>query len=777
MADTVLEAVLQELGRACEFNSGTQVAPIGILWTDSDRVWEPFVPAVLEAHAAFLSLGDYQPDERIGPAIWIRCMLARTLPAADWPEETVPVVYLPGVSRSDLRAIDSCPQYLQPLAELQYRGVVWSQLNGKDWTPFAFLKSQSGGLGLDVAGDDRTLDALQNALPRLAATPVRRLRGHRLEAPDFLELVRPEVTKDLLHWISDPEGTRARLDDAEWKAFRSSCMEKYGIDPDSDGPLVAAERVGRQSGPWGTVWRRFREAPTLYGGIPDRLRQAAPSKLDPQDMFANLESWPQFNEAEEADLRKALVGLEGEMREMAAKRVREMEERHGRRRGWVWTELGKAPLARALMHLAEVVEHTETDLTGSDAEQLAKGYVESGWRADAAAIRSLAAVEIPEDRVAVVAALRAIYVPWLAEGANHFQARLGVKPMVGKGAMETIEPLTGECILFADGLRFDVGMMLVEALRDAGLEVGAGYRWAALPTVTATAKPAASPIAGMLSGDSQSTDFCPTLEGGEKPLTIDRFRKMLTGAGIQVLSKDEIGDPGGRGWTEHGAIDRRGHDEEIGLAHRIDEEVRGLAGRIRSLLAAGWARVRVVSDHGWLLVPGGLPKVELPGYLAEARWGRCAVMKPSATTDLPSFAWHWAPEVHIATPHGIGSFIAGKEYAHGGLSVQECVTPVLSISAGASAKAFAQFESVQWRGMRCRIEVSTTAKDLRADLRVKPADASTSIISAPKALDDGGEASLVVPDDSYEGSTVTLVLLDEQESVIAKQSTTVGGDA
>jgi hypothetical protein len=69
-----------------------------------------------------------------GPALWLKCMIARTLPEANWPEDAVPVICLPGVSRQELRAVDTCPKPLQPLAELQYRGVFWSQHNGKDWT-------------------------------------------------------------------------------------------------------------------------------------------------------------------------------------------------------------------------------------------------------------------------------------------------------------------------------------------------------------------------------------------------------------------------------------------------------------------------------------------------------------------------------------------------------------------------------------------------------------------------------------------------------------------
>ena len=66
----------------------------------------------------------------------------------------MPVLYLPGYSRQEMRGLESCPVELQPLAELQYRGVMWSQKNGRDWTVNAFLQSrEGGGLGIRVEGD------------------------------------------------------------------------------------------------------------------------------------------------------------------------------------------------------------------------------------------------------------------------------------------------------------------------------------------------------------------------------------------------------------------------------------------------------------------------------------------------------------------------------------------------------------------------------------------------------------------------------------------------
>jgi hypothetical protein len=73
-------------------------------------------------------------------------------------------LYLPGISREQLRAAEDCPQELAALVELQYRGAMWLHVNGKEWTPYGFLVSKHGGLDLDVAKDQATLDALAGAL-------------------------------------------------------------------------------------------------------------------------------------------------------------------------------------------------------------------------------------------------------------------------------------------------------------------------------------------------------------------------------------------------------------------------------------------------------------------------------------------------------------------------------------------------------------------------------------------------------------------------------------
>jgi len=160
VTDTVLDRVLASLRSAANLSRAYQVRPAAVLWTDHEAQWRGLAERLRAMLPELLVLGDHAPEERRGPAIWLKCMLARTLDEADWEASAVPVIYLPGVSRSDLLAIETCPRDLQPLAELQYRGVFWSQSNGKDWTVNAFLSSSHGGLNLDVSADQATRHAM-----------------------------------------------------------------------------------------------------------------------------------------------------------------------------------------------------------------------------------------------------------------------------------------------------------------------------------------------------------------------------------------------------------------------------------------------------------------------------------------------------------------------------------------------------------------------------------------------------------------------------------------
>jgi hypothetical protein len=131
---TVLDSLLAALQKTADYNRDDSVQPAAVLWPDEKREWEKLVPRLRAVLPQFLVLGPYDPIHRSGPAIWLRCVLAGKIADLAPTDGTVPIIYLPGVSRAILRATEDCPKELKPLAELQYRGVTWSQVNSKDWT-------------------------------------------------------------------------------------------------------------------------------------------------------------------------------------------------------------------------------------------------------------------------------------------------------------------------------------------------------------------------------------------------------------------------------------------------------------------------------------------------------------------------------------------------------------------------------------------------------------------------------------------------------------------
>jgi len=777
---TLLEAVRASLAHAARYNPGDVVEPAAVLWTDADGQWRPVVEQLRALMPELLTLGGYDAETRTGPAIWLRCVIepavrADKFPDLVWPAGTVPVIYMPGVSRQTLRAVEECPDALKPLVELQYRGTVWTQKNGKDWTVRAFLVSDDGGLGLDVAEDKLALQAMQGAMSHLAVTPVARLRSKRLEAEDFDRLMIGDTPRDLLLWLGDPDSTRGQWDEGKWSAFRNRCRQDYGFDPEADGEIVGGEKLGERKDAWYGVWERFAESPALYPSIPDLLRRAKVK----EELIFEKEPWPDENESMEKALRAALVEVGSMKPAEARERLEQLEAQHGPRRGWVWARLGMCPMANALGHLAVLAKRTSATLGGDSADAMAKLYAEGGYLADDAVLRALACVRMAEDTAAVQAAVRCVYLPWLEDTARHFQECLVARSLPTVAQQEGVEAAAGECILFADGVRFDIGQRLAAMAGERQLEASGGWRWAALPTVTATAKPAASPVAGKLRGGHLEADFCPETADTGEGLSTDRFRRLLSTAGFQVLGPAESGDArakGARGWTEYGEFDKLGHDLQGKLAARIEDQLELLLERVQGLLEAGWKRVRVVTDHGWLLVPGGMPKVQLPKYLAESCWSRCASIKDSSHVEVPVAGWSWNPQERFAYAPGAHCFVAGQEYAHGGASLQECLVPVLKFaSTAAPAGVIVKVIEVQWVGLRCRVMVEPAAEGLLADLRTKP-NVFSSSITDPKPLDAAGKAALLVADDSLEGTMVSLVIVDASGRVVCKEATTVGGD-
>ena len=282
------------------------------------------------------------------------------------------------------------------------------------------------------------------------------------------------------------------------------------------------------------------------------------------------------------------------------------------------------------------------------------------------------------------------------------------------------------------------------------------------------------PLAAKLGGPLEGAGFESKEKDGGKSLTHARFKQLLEEIGIAFIEPSDVGSATGCAWTQCGCVDTYGHEQGAKLAWRIEEELNGLQQRVSDLLQAGWKKVKVVTDHGWLMLPGGLPKIELPKHLTASRWSRCAIPGPGAQHGFPMTPWFWDSVDFVVLAPGVSCFTTAMEYAHGGLTVQEAVVPSLTVNASQSALKKIVVKDLKWVGLRLNV-VFEGAEALKVDVRSKVADEKSTFAASPVvAAADGQKTSILVSDDDALGSAAFLVVLDSTGKSIFKQSVIVG---
>ncbi|QYZ78643.1 BREX-1 system phosphatase PglZ type B [Methanofollis formosanus] len=763
MKQTFLDRVCESLAGAMnDYNREDVVRQRVVVFPDMKGEWAPIV-ARLRDILPVITFGTYDPEHLTGPAIYLRGLVAHTIDSP-LPRDQPVIVYLPGYSREQLRNLEDCPDEIKPLAGLQYLGNVWSQRNGRDWTLLAFIKTSQGGLSIQVHDDSETRDAIRNAAAVLADESVEFLKTKEpLNASFFNELHHPDPNKQILQWMNDPTGEEQRMkNNSDWGAFCKICGKEYDLEPEKDGASTGADKLGAQVGKWAEVWERFKEKPEAYPQIPQLLRSAKQPKWT-----VYTDSWPQHNDAQEKELSLKFMALSGVSPEEARKQIVNLEKTHAQRRKWIWAEMGESPLARALEHLAQLATITKDAKFGGTIQEQAERYAHDMWQADDAVVRALEQATDKKNREAITVAVNALYRNWLDVMAEAFQKEWQREPATMR--KENQEPTAGEVMIFVDGLRMDLGHRLCSILKETGCSCKLSHHFSALPTQTSTAKPAVMPIAGELNAGE---DLTPKTKSGAIA-TNSALRSILKNKGFNVLSESETGDPERSAWTDCGDIDTEGHNKGYALPEVLDREIKKIHDRTIELLDAGWQQVRIVTDHGWLFLPGKLRKTELKPGLTEVKKGRCAVLRANAVVEYPVVPWFWNRTVRIVLAPGSSCFEGGREYEHGGLSPQETVVPEIVVRKGASRSKGIVIGRITWTGLRCKAHVDG-AEGHVADIRLRPADAQSSVTASSREVGIEGNVSLIISDDSMEGRDAWLVVMDRQKNPVAQRNVKIG---
>ena len=253
-----------------------------------------------------------------------------------------------------------------------------------------------------------------------------------------------------------------------------------------------------------------------------------------------------------------------------------------------------------------------------------------------------------------------------------------------------------------DALRFEMGRELADRLKAEGnaqVEPACGVVPAATPFGMAALLPGAE--AGLTYGEHEG-GLVPLLMG--KPVVTsddrrtvfraalgDRFRsvrlgELLTDSTAKLRERIGAADVLGVFSTE---IDDFGeHNDPLVARRYIGEVVADLLAAANRLVQLGFERLVFAADHGFMQLPEILPGDRCPepagrwllrkrrallGSLG-ARGGNVAVFS-AASLGIQG------PVDQVCVPRGVKVFRAGSPYFHEGLSLQECIIPLVVLDA------------------------------------------------------------------------------------------------
>lgn len=763
------EKLLLGFKKAATHNSSVMVPPKVILWTDPLREWEAVIKNIQDSYKALFVLGEYVPEELTGPAIWLKTILSKELSEPKWNEKLVPVIYLPGISKNQLKDITNIGIELQPLVEYVYTGTLFSQTNGKDWTVMSMMQNPDDGLGINIRQDNATKETVVKSLSVFFEMVTDTFSGHIIDADFINTLVFPHTISYILKWMCTGDKFLNEIDRTVRETFLDICKSRYGIELDYKNILDIAQKLGKQQGGWKQVWNFYANSPAKYPEIQSLLEQAQPTDLGFGLFKIPDESWPKINEVLENELRKDLDKLAQKDLSEIYSELEKFQNTHSERKNWVWAELGNSPLIFALEYLVKLADIVNTPYPSSNLNELISYYTIKGYLADQYMRKAYAVLRLSKDKKVINKLIQLIYKPWIERITIKFQ-KLVDDNMHDSKSVKSSNHLE-QFYLFVDAFRYETAKEYTEILLKKGFKVELSHSISAFPSLTATAKVKNSPIVSEVSNESNIKDFAPQFKSGNHAI-IRHFRAELEKKGFIHSVKDRF-DPSKSYWVEIGNIDERGHNEQSSMLRRMDELFNEISEIIDCAIENGIRKIKIVTDHGWLMLPGGLPSEKIIKDLTVARCGRCAIIKDGVKTNLFQLPWEWNPTTYITYAPNITFFRKNEEYAHGGISLQECIIPQLIIEIDEEKIINSKIKSHKWINLRCTVKTLKAPDGYKVDIRTKFNDEKTSIVLSSTQNIFENKCSLMV-DDSNINAAAFLVLTDENGKILDKTNTTIG---
>jgi len=246
-----------------------------------------------------------------------------------------------------------------------------------------------------------------------------------------------------------------------------------------------------------------------------------------------------------------------------------------------------------------------------------------------------------------------------------------------------------------DALRLDLARELVLALPP-------GYHWelntvrAKLPSVTPVGMAALLPGAeSKLSVDIEAGAIAPHMGSTRVANAQERIAYLKSVYGdlvrdvqmneLEGLKKSDLGDAVVLLVVRSTEIDSAGESLGAEALPMLSLLLRNLLRAIERSRKLGFSKAIIATDHGFLLQPPsgaggaaakpeGVWEASGPRYLlGDGAKNASSRIFDAGSAGVPGYSKKYS------TPAGLGSFVSGTRYVHGGLSLQECVLPVITI--------------------------------------------------------------------------------------------------
>ena len=444
------------------------------------------------------------------------------------------------------------------------------------------------------------------------------------------------------------------------------------------------------------------------------------------------------------------------------------------------------PRWRAIASIAELSDAIDRGIPPmATIAEISAWYTSEGWRVDSAFRQSeLARVtsgDALDDLDDLFRQARARYETWLDEVLQTTSAALSAGDVIGVELQRSIHETyvrkqSGRrAYLLVDALRYELGKDLAFRLENSGInaEITTKSAIATPPSITPVGMAALLPgadddfaielgadnrLAVSIGGDPVRSvaDRVSSLEhahGKVTDLRLDdvanhdnkQLKKAIDGADLVLVRSTELD---GAGEADQLAVTWGAFDQILSV----------LQTAVAKLLHAGIDQVVITADHGFLAVRqlGSERRIDKPaaesGELHRRAWiGRGGNATPS-TIKVPLANFGIRSDLDIIASRGLGVFSSGGglQFFHGGLSPQELVIPVITVTSQQAAPEPKYTVTIAVAGDRISTGVVAVTLTMEGDLFTRESRVRMQLVH------DGERVAGVVGGDGVDTTTDTI---------------------